>query len=288
MKRFALIGKGIGESDSPALFGAAYGGRYSYDLLDGEDFASLYGRFTKDYAAANVTAPFKRAAFEAADTVSENAELCGAANMLIRLPDGRTEADNSDFEGVSLSIMSACSVAGVDVDDEDEFSMYLAERSALVVGCGGAGKAAAAAAVSLGFGHVTLMNRSIGKAVELKEHLCGFFGEDLGPEEISTAPIETLADEFGNADFVIYTLPCACDGLDKVMKAEMTKDKFVLEANYRTPCLETLGDRCTYISGYNWLYNQAVVAYEAFTGMQPDEEAMKKAMQECSLRRQSY
>lgn len=285
MKRFALIGKGIGESGSPALFGAAYGGRYSYDLLDGDDFALLLGKFRKGYAAANVTAPFKQTAFEAADIVSETAELCGAANILIKLPDGRIEADNSDFEGVSLSLMSACSVAGVDVDDEEEFSMYLEQRSALVIGCGGAGKAAAAAAVSLGFGHVTLMNRSMEKANALKEHLCGFFGDDLDPEEISTAPLGAFADEFADADFVIYTLPCACEGLDKAMETDISKDKFVLEANYKNPCLEKLSDRCTYISGYNWLYNQAVVAYEAFTGIRPDEEAMKKAMQECFMKK---
>lgn len=278
MKKFALIGSGIQDSGSPRLFKAAYAGKYPYELLDGDDFAPLYQKFLEGYAAVNVTQPFKEQALAAADSVSEAAQLCGAANMLVKLPGGKVEADNSDFEGVTISLMSAYAVADVDVDDEDAFADFLADKTALIVGCGGAGKAAAAAAVALGYGTVVLMNRTMERAEALKKHFCDFFDGELDPEEIRTAPLSDFAKEFAAADLVIYNLPCPAEQIRDIDEKCLGRDKFILEANYKTPNLEYLKDRCTYISGLNWLYNQAVVAYERFTGIQPDEEAMKKVL----------
>lgn len=278
MKKFALIGKDIQESLSPKLFKAAYNGKYAYDLLDGEEFGPLYQRFLDGYAGVNVTAPYKEQAFEAADVLSEGAELCQAANILFKNADGRIEADNSDFEGVTISLMSAYAINDVDVDDEDAFADYLMDRTALVVGCGGAGKAAAAAAVSLGYGKVILMNRSAGKAEELKEHFCEFFGDDLDPDDIQTAPLADFGKAFAQADAVIYTLPCPIEQIADIDKASLSKEKYILEANYKTPCLEHLKDSCTYVSGLNWILNQALVAYDIFTGAYPDEEAMRKVL----------
>lgn len=278
MKRFALIGTGIQDSGSPRLFKAAYAGKYPYDLLDGEDFDALLRRFKEAYAAVNVTQPFKEQALAAADSVSEAAELCGAANMLIKLPNGKIEADNSDLEGVTISLMSAYAVADIDVDDEDAFADFLADKSALVVGCGGAGKAAAAAALALGYGTVVLMNRSLEKAEALRKHFLEFFEDELDPQDVRIAPLADFAKEFAQADAIIYNLPCPVDGIGKIDESCLGKDKYILEANYKTPNLEYLKDKCTYISGLNWLYNQAVVAYEGFTGAQPDEEAMKKVL----------
>lgn len=275
MKKFGLIGSGIAKSKSPALFNAAYGGKYQYDLLDGSDFQTLFQRFKKEYTAVNVTAPFKEDAVNAADEAQEAALLCGAANMLLKLPGGRIIADNSDFEGVTLSIMSAYAVAGVDVDDEDEFADTLADKTALIVGCGGAGRAAAAAAVTLGYGKTILMNRTQSKAEDVKKHLQEFY-EDLSDEEITVAELSEFKTLFTKADLVIYTLPVALDeNLDEVAA---NKDRIVLEANYKTPWLERWKDKFNYISGLNWVYNQATVAYEGFTAETPDEEAMKQAL----------
>lgn len=273
MKKFALIGSGISGSFSPALFKAAYNGKYAYELLDGGQFAELFNKFKSDFAAVNVTAPFKEEAFAAADEKSENAQLCQSANMLIKGPKGRIVADNSDFEGVSISIMSALAVANVvDVDDEDRLDEYLAGKRALVVGCGGAGKAAAAACVALGFGSTVILNRSEAKAKAYCAHLRNFFG-DVADDELSFGPLDSLVNEWAKADFIIYTLPCAVDALAGI---DARAAQFVLEASYTNPSLEQFQDKLHYISGLNWLFNQACVAYEVFTGEAPDEETMKK------------
>ena len=67
MAKYGLIGDPIKGSGSPALFEAAYkgvkGGEYSYDLIEGGDFEKSFQRFIDEYAAVNVTAPFKERAY---------------------------------------------------------------------------------------------------------------------------------------------------------------------------------------------------------------------------------
>ena len=131
MNRFGLIGHPIAQSLSPALFRAAYGGRYPYDLIDTPDFDEAWARFLADYRAINVTAPFKGDAFARADWKSPECGRVGATNLVVKTPGG-TKAYNSDYRGVKVLLEP------------------LGCRSAAVIGFGGAGKAALAAAEDLG------------------------------------------------------------------------------------------------------------------------------------------
>lgn len=125
----------------------------------------------------------------------------------------------------------------------------------------------------MGFGTTVLMNRTQAKAEALREHLMRFYEGEIADDELAVRPIEEFAQAFAEADVVVYTLPVAI-----AEELDVSKGKMILEANYKTPCLEKYADRCTYISGLNWLYNQAVTSYEVFTGEEPDEEAMKKVL----------
>ena len=97
--KFGLIGHPIEHSLSPALFKAGYGGIYPYDLIITENFEEAYKRFLEGYDGINVTAPFKELALRKADIISEECRLVGAANILIKTPQGIT-AYNSDFRGL--------------------------------------------------------------------------------------------------------------------------------------------------------------------------------------------
>lgn len=140
MKRFGLIGHPLGHSLSPALFEAAYGGRYPYDLIDGPDFDAAYSRFLESYDGVNVTMPFKEQAFLKADIASPECRAIGAANILVKDGNGLVHAHNSDFLAVKALIP----------DDAE---------TVLIVGFGGAGRAAYEAARSLGK-DVTVVNRT--------------------------------------------------------------------------------------------------------------------------------
>ena len=235
MKRFGLIGHPVAGSFSPKLFEAAYGGRYPYDLIEGAEFGASWQRFLDEYDGINITAPFKEFAFRAVDALSDDARLCGAVNLAVKTPTGIV-GYNTDVAGVVLAVREA----GLPVSE------------ALVVGCGGAGRAAAVAALRLGC-RVTLANRTPSRAAAL--------AEELGCEWI---PAENLAAL--SPDLVIYTVPGPMDGFPEFPEA------IILEANYRTPCLEGRGK--AYISGLRWLLYQAVAGYEIFTGETPDADAM--------------
>ncbi len=266
-KRFGLIGNPVAGSQSPRLFEAAYGGRYPYDLIEGAVFEASWQRFLDDYDGINITAPFKPDAFRSVDRLSEGARLCEAVNLAVKTPDGLV-GYNTDVDGVVMSVEET----GLRVSD------------ALVVGCGGAGRAAAVAAMRLGC-RVTLANRTASRAAQLAARLgCAWAPLDEGaapeegvpqgipggiPESISggysesgaPAPVSALSP-----DLVIYTVPGPLEGLPDF------PDAVILEANYRTPCLQGRGK--AYIPGLRWLLYQAVAGYEIFTGEKPDTDAM--------------
>jgi 3-dehydroquinate dehydratase/shikimate dehydrogenase len=235
MKRFGLIGHPVAGSLSPRLFEAAYGGRYPYDLLEGADFAASWQRFLNGYDGINITAPFKQDAFRAVDVLSEDARRCGAVNLAVKTPDG-VVGYNTDVDGVVLAVQET----GLPVSE------------ALVVGCGGAGRAAAVAAQRLGC-RVTLANRTAARAASL--------ASELGCAWVPASGLASLSP-----DLVIYTVPGPMEGLPDF------PDAIFLEANYKTPCLEGCGR--AYISGLRWLLFQAVAGYEIFTGETPDAGAM--------------
>ena len=106
--------------------------------------------------------------------------------------------------------------------------------SAAVIGFGGAGKAALAAVQDLGFETRLYRHDEIAEGVE--------------------------------ADVIVYTLPRAAEGIDKL------KCRTLLEANYKDPCLR---GHEGYISGKRWLLMQAVTGYGLMTGEEPDIAAME-------------
>ena len=252
MKRFGLIGHPVAGSFSPKLFAAAYGGRYAYDLLEGADFGASWHRFLDEYDGINITAPFKESAFRAVDALSDDARLCGAVNLAVKTQDGIV-GYNTDVDGVVLAVREALAgLASSDTQSVIPGSTGNLLSYALIVGCGGAGRAAAVAALRLGC-RVTLANRTPARAAAL--------AEDLGCDWIPADDLSALSP-----DLVIYTVPGSMDSFPDFHGA------VILEANYRTPCLEGHGK--AYISGLRWLLYQAVAGYEIFTGETPDADAM--------------
>lgn len=235
MKRFGLIGNPVAGSLSPRLFTAAYGGRYAYDLVEGASFDTSWSRFLREYDGINITAPFKLDAYRSVDILSGSARACGAVNLAVKTPEGIV-GYNTDVDGVVRSVRET----GISVSE------------ALVVGCGGAGRAAAAGALQLGC-RVTVANRTSSRASELADSLgCGW------------VPVSDLGNL--SPDLLIYTVPGPMEGLPDF------PDAVILEANYRTPVLSSRGR--AYVSGLRWLLYQAVAGYSIFTGEAPDADAM--------------
>lgn len=294
MKRFGLIGYPVAHSLSPLLFRAGYGldqidpeeWKYSYDLIEGDDFELSYGKFLEKYEGINVTAPFKESAFKRADIADEVCRKTGASNLLVKSKDG-IKAYNSDYYGIISSILEtvcedgwhkAVMQHGPRLTPGQIRSILGGKiRTALVAGCGGAGKAAAVAAGDMGL-ETVLVNRSVEKAEAIASSL---------PEYgFRVRPVEDFAECVIEADLIIYTLPSRIPAIGQITSDMLSGRKTVLEANYRDPSLQgefidTLkdGNACSsYIPGERWLLYQAYAGYDLFTGEIPDIRAMETAM----------
>lgn len=272
--RFGLIGHPIAHSLSPALFKAAYNGKYSYDLIEEDDFDTAYERFLAGYDAINVTAPFKELAFRKADIVRPECEAIGAANILIRTQDGVVAA-NSDHFGVTGAMMTGL------------YPDRTIKPEALIVGCGGAAKAAAYACLEIDY-KVTVINRNYEKARDFAMMI-----SSLNPSyKITARPFEKFAKAFKDAGVIIYTLPVAIDALHELKRKDIRgnilrkENKLIVEANYKDPSftpeliesLQKVNSKLTYVSGKEWLLHQAVGAYLSFTGEEPNIEQMRKVL----------
>ncbi len=295
--KFGLIGHPIAESRSPMLFKKAFGGKYEYELIEGEDFEASFQRFIDGYQAINVTAPFKQKAFakvvalarEGRGSVSGPCFKIKATNLLLKGPEG-IEAHNSDFTGIILSVAETY-YPGLTAECYRQFGsrgyikvhqffrenikeLFMEKPQALIVGCGGAGRAAAVAAAELGF-DVALMNRTPetaqALAAEMPEY--GFI----------CVPMSDFTNAVRECELVIYTVPQAVEGFERLtvedfagMNAGMNHPKVLLEANYKTPVFTgpvtdaMKAGGCIYVSGKTWHTFQGLTGYGIMTGENPD------------------
>ncbi|MBO4435180.1 MAG: hypothetical protein J5769_07010 [Bacteroidales bacterium] len=247
LKRFCLIGHPVAGSLSPALMYAAYGGRYSYDLVDEELFERAWAR-GQEYDAFNVTAPYKRLAFGRSTFHDWHSSKTGASNLIF--PGDDILSFNTDVEGVAGAVR------------ESDLPMNPArQKSALIVGTGGAAAAAVAACERYLNRDCLVAGRDIAKARELSSYCTGLNPLALEPETVK------------DIDLVIYTLP----GSAPVPEGLPLENAVVLEAEYKTPRLASKACR-QYISGKLWLLHQAIAGFRIMTGEEPDILAMRAVL----------
>lgn len=243
-KHFGLIGHPISHSQSPALFYQYHPGTQdTYDLIETPDFDEAISIFRDRYDAINITAPFKERGFLVADTLERDCELCGATNLL-KKEGTLIKGYNTDIDGVYRTIAAHSGNAQYG-------------KSALIIGCGGAGKAAAIAMAKLGC-KVTIANRTPRKGELFAERLISIGGFD----NIDSVSLERGCEIAQWYDFIIYTLPTSIEG---VLQINFEK-KVVLEANYRDPQItpDHIKETTLYISGKEWLFHQAQAAWDIF------------------------
>ncbi|MDO5103299.1 MAG: shikimate dehydrogenase [Lautropia sp.] len=160
--RYLVVGNPIAHSRSPqihAAFAAQTGQLIDYQrrLVPTEPSAA-FGEAMCQFAeqeggrGANVTMPFKEAAFRLADRRSERAEVAGAANTL-SFVDGQVLADNTD--GVGL------------VTDIQQQGGVLDGATVTVLGAGGAARGLMLSLLQAGVSRVVVANRNQARAEQL-------------------------------------------------------------------------------------------------------------------------
>ncbi|MEU3796012.1 shikimate dehydrogenase [Streptomyces fructofermentans] len=267
-----LIGSGIGPSLSPALHereADRQGLRYLYRLIDIDtlgvtpDAVGDLVRAARDlgFDGLNITHPCKQLVIGHLDALAPQAEALGAVNTVV-FEDGRAIGHNTDVTGFAASFARGLPDAPLD--------------RVVQLGAGGAGAAVAHAALTLGAGHVTVVDPLPDRASDLAAALNRHFGEGRA---VAGSP-DRLASLLAGADGVVHATPtgmAAHPGLP-FPAGLLHPGLWVAEVVYRPLETELLRTAravgCPTLDGGGMAVFQAADAFRLFTGREPDSTRM--------------
>lgn len=267
--RFVVLGNPVAHSKSPVIhrdFAAQLGLHIQYEKL----LAPLEG-FEQTVRAlqasgvkgVNVTVPFKQQAFALATTPSPAARFAQAANTLTFKAEG-IEADNTDGGGLCRDLNRLLQAHGLSLSNCD----------VLLLGAGGAASACIAAFKAQGVQHLTILNRTASKAVELAQRACDHglpaIGGGLDAKPLTPGGSNPLVLVNASASSLKGDVPAiAPEWYDNAVLAYD-----MMYAAHDTPFVQFVKSlakpRLMTSDGLGMLVFQAELAFEIWTGQRPD------------------
>ena len=266
-----LIGGGIQASRTPAMHereGARRGFRTLYRLIDitplGLTAAALPELLTNcqrlGFNGLSITHPCKQAIIPLLDELSEDAAAIGAVNTVV-FKDGLKVGHNTDWWGYT-----------------DGFKRGLPDADlsrVLQLGSGGAGAAVAYALMKLGVKSLTIFDIDRAKAQALADDLNRRFDGRV-------SAVDDAVVAAAGATGIVQCTPIgmsAHPGMPIAAEA-LRPDLWASEIIYfplETEFLSAAKARgCRVVDGSGMAVGQAVRAFELFTGVTPDSDAMRR------------
>ena len=141
--RYGLLGEHLPHSFSRQIHEAL--GRYAYELIEVAPADLDTFMTARDFAAINVTIPYKQAVLPYLKDLTPRARAIGAVNAIVNRG-GELYGDNTDFGGLEALIR--------------RMGLDLAGKTVLILGTGGTSLTAQAVARDLGAGEVYRLSRS--------------------------------------------------------------------------------------------------------------------------------
>lgn len=266
-----LIGSGIQGSRTPTMHereGARQGFRTIYRLIDitplnltAADLPELIRNCERlGFSGLNITHPCKQAVIPLLDELSEDAAAIGAVNTVL-FRDGRRIGHNTDWWGYTDGFKRGLSDADL--------------ACVLQLGSGGAGSAVAYALMKLGVQSLMIYDIDRAKAQALADDLNDRF-------EGRVSAVDDALAAAANATGIVQCTPIgmsAHPGLPIAAEA-FRPDLWASEIVYFPLETEFLRQAkakgCRVVDGSGMAVGQAVRAFELFTGVTPDCEAMRR------------
>lgn len=263
---FAIFG-GSGRSLSPQIHNGAYrayGLSASYVSIRSREVAGreprhidldelLAATHDEPWAARlgglTVVSPHKERAIELAAEVCETARRSGAANLLVRTPGG-WRAETTDACGVLEPLRRR--------------GVSLAGRRALVVGCGGAGRAAAVGLADAG-AEVTLVNRNAERG-------------EIAAQRLGLPRVALDELDLRGCELIVNATPLGQDGEPPPFSAaDLPRSSIVVDFVYAkqqvTPLVAQARARGhEVVDGREILVVQVAAQFERMTGVALDED----------------
>jgi shikimate dehydrogenase len=260
--RFAVVGHPVAHSKSPAMHAAAFralGLPHTYEavLATPEELPRVVQALRDGaYAGLNVTVPHKQAALALADELATPGMT--AANTLVRSPEGRVVAHNTDVPALAEELRV---LAGPGAP--------WATRRALVLGSGGAALAAVAALRSLGSKDVAVRaRRPLAPGTQPWQPSPGSEAKTLAVVQATSAGMTGADDGASVAAVVAWeALPDDAVALDVVYAPPETA--FLRAARARGLRAE---------NGLGMLARQGALAFELWLGITAPFDVMRAAL----------
>ena len=266
---YLVVGSPVAHSLSPAMMGAAFeraGVNATYGRLEidpGDWPGAMDELLERGIAGLNVTVPLKEGALDGAKEASEEAREIGAANTLLPR-EGHWRADNTDGPGF-LDRLRATGAKEV------------VSRGALVLGAGGSARAVIWALRKAGCPRIRIAARTPERGDELARR----FGEGVESE-----PPGGTAPEGG---IVVNCTPLGMNPGDPlpIGRARLRGAGAVFDLVYPdTPLVrEAHSEGIPAEHGLGLLVAQGARSFRLWSGVDPDQRAMREAVRDELARR---
>jgi shikimate dehydrogenase len=267
-RHYAVFGHPVAHSLSPkihAAFGRQTGIPVDYRAIDVEpghlthalaDFVAQGG------AGANVTLPFKQAAFSLCDDLTERARRAGAVNTLVRNGD-TWHGDNTDGVGLVRDLT-------------DRHALDLRARRTLLLGAGGAARGVAPALLDAGIGDLFIVNRTPQRADALADSL----GEPgrVHPRYLTDLP------GLGEFDLIVDATSAARDGEMPLLQRSLVGRRCAaVDLNYGEAAIPFMAwaraAGChDVVDGLGMLVEQAAESFARWHGVRPETDAVYETL----------
>lgn len=245
MKKYGCIGKKLTHSFSKEIHGKL--ADYNYELIEltEEEITPFFEK--KEFAAINVTIPYKQTVIPFLDSISEIASRIGAVNTIVN-KDGKLYGYNTDYYGMKALI--------------EKIGVNLPGKKVLILGTGGTSKTARVVATDLGASEILNVSRKKSD-------------ESVTYEEVLEAHLD--------ANVIINTTPSGMfpDCQSRPIDIEkFNKLEGVVDAVYNPLCTNLVIDakkkNIKAEGGLYMLVMQAVVAVEKFLDISIDKAVADK------------
>jgi shikimate dehydrogenase len=220
-----------------------------------------------EWFGLQVTAPYKQLVAGLCDEVEADAATIGAVNSLVRSDSGRLVGFNTDAPGFR---------AGVEL----AMGRPLRDADVVVAGAGGAAHAVVFACLSAGARRVTIGSRTDSKGAELAERLAVAGTGSLSAVPLDSRDFAAALESAGlavNATTVGMVDPGMTIDVDRLPADATVFDLVYVPAE--TPLLAAARARgLRAANGSEMLIQQAVIAFERWTGVSDMADVMRGAV----------
>jgi shikimate dehydrogenase len=227
---------------------------------------AIRGMRAMRFRGGNFTIPHKVAVIPLLDELSEAAELMGAVNCVHRV-DNRLIGENTDGKGFVQSLRTLTDPKG---------------KRVVVLGAGGAARAIAVELGLAGVSEMVIVNRSAERGQDLT---------DLLKNRVQVnARFELWEGDFQvpeGTDIVIQATSIGLGDLEARVPLDiqtLTPEMVVADVVFNPPLTRLLRDAdqqgCRILDGLGMLVNQGVIGFRIWTGIDPDPQVMREALEE--------